>query len=82
THSGGFLPFEADISDIATVGAHRLTVVVNNVLTHSTLPVGNYSERTDKDGNVTPVNVPNFDFFNYSGIHRPVKIYSTPQTYI
>ena len=82
THSGGFLPFEADISDIATVGAHRLTVVVNNVLTHSTLPVGNYSERTDKDGNLTPVNVPNFDFFNYSGIHRPVKIYSTPQTYI
>jgi beta-glucuronidase len=27
-------------------------------------------------------NNPNFDFFNYAGIHRPVKIYTTPQTYI
>ena len=25
---------------------------------------------------------PNFDFFNYCGITRPVKIYTTPKTYI
>ena len=24
----------------------------------------------------------NFDFFNYAGLHRPVKIYSTPSDYI
>lgn len=24
----------------------------------------------------------NFDFFNYAGLHRPVKIYSTPCDYI
>jgi hypothetical protein len=23
-----------------------------------------------------------FDFFNYAGIHRPVYLYTTPQTYI
>ncbi len=27
-------------------------------------------------------NSPNFDFFNYAGIHRPVKIYTTPKSYI
>ena len=73
THSGGFLPFEVNITEIATIGSHRLTVKVNNVLTHSTLPVGNYSEHVAEDGTVTPVNEPNFDFFNYAGIHRPVK---------
>src|SRR6266568_327049 len=25
---------------------------------------------------------PNFDFFNYAGIQRPVKLYTTPKTYI
>ena len=29
-----------------------------------------------------PQNNPNFDFFNYCGITRPVKIYTTPKTYI
>ena len=24
----------------------------------------------------------NFDFFNYAGLHRPVKIYSTPRDYV
>lgn len=82
THSGGFLPFEVNITEIATIGSHRLTVKVNNVLTHSTLPVGNYSEHVAEDGTVTPVNEPNFDFFNYAGIHRPVKIYTTPHSYV
>lgn len=49
-HSGGFLPFEADISTQATVGTHRLTIKVNNILTHATLPVGNYSEEKQSDG--------------------------------
>ena len=29
-----------------------------------------------------PRNYPNFDFFNYAGIHRPVSIYTTAPTYI
>lgn len=27
-------------------------------------------------------NLPNFDFFNFAGINRPVRIYSTPASYI
>ncbi|KFE42030.1 beta-glucuronidase [Staphylococcus agnetis] len=81
-HTGGFLPFEADISTQATVGTHRLTVKVNNILTHATLPVGNYSEEKQSDGTLKKINTPNFDFFNYAGLHRPVKIYSTPKQYI
>lgn len=81
-HTGGFLPFEVDISHLASIGQHRLTVKVNNILTHKTLPVGNYSEIENDEGVIKKVNTPNFDFFNYAGLHRPVKIYSTPKTYI
>lgn len=82
SHQGGFLPFEIELEEAFGSGEHRLTVCVNNILDETTLPVGEYSERTDKEGNVIKKNTPNFDFFNYAGIHRPVKIYTTPTTYI
>ncbi|WP_105994697.1 beta-glucuronidase [Staphylococcus simulans] len=82
SHKGGFLPFEVDITDKVGEGSHRLTVAVNNILDHSTLPVGNYEEFTDEDGNIIRENTPNFDFFNYAGLHRPVKIYTTPHKYV
>lgn len=55
---------------------------MNNILTHATLPVGNYSEEIQSDGTLKKINTPNFDFFNYAGLHRPVKIYSTPKQYV
>ncbi|MCE4956626.1 beta-glucuronidase [Macrococcoides caseolyticum] len=79
-HKGGFLPFEVDITELQ-VGKHRLTVAVNNILDHTTLPVGNYEEISE-NGLTKKKNSPNFDFFNYAGLHRPVKIYTTPKTYI
>ena len=83
THEGGFTPFEVAINDIVTVGKNRLTLKVNNVLDYSTLPVGVYKEYYDEDLKKTVrKNNPNFDFFNYAGIHRPVKIYTTPDDYI
>lgn len=82
SHQGGFLPFEVELNKKFSTGKHRLTVCVNNILDETTLPVGNYSETTDKDGNLIKRNKPNFDFFNYAGLHRPVKIYTTPQTFI
>lgn len=76
-HKGGFMPFEAEINKYLISGKNRVTVEVNNILDYSTLPVGNYKEE-----NGVKKNQPNFDFFNYAGLHRPVKIYSTPKSYV
>lgn len=77
-HRGGFLPFEAEVSGFAKEGGNLLTIAVDNRIDHSTLPVG--------EQKVTPagekVNATNFDFFNYAGINRPVKLYTTPQDFI
>ena len=89
-HKGGFLPFEAEIQDIVNFDTNLLTVAVDNKVDYSTLPVGSESGGNMLGGmlpevpGVTPKkqNAPNFDFFNYAGITRPVKIYSTPKNYI
>lgn len=82
THTGGFLPFEFDITDAVQDGVNMLTVVVNNLVTYETIPCGRVEYLNDSSGNRTLINYPNFDFFNYSGIMRPVKLYTTPKTYI
>lgn len=89
-HKGGFLPFEAEITDKVRPGENLLTVAVDNKVDYSTLPVGSEHGGNMLGGmlpelpGVTPKkqNYPNFDFFNYAGINRPVKIYTTPKDYI
>lgn len=94
-HKGGFLPFECEISQFLKSGENRLTVAVDNRVNYSTLPVGNEGSvsffGSDNPGipsiekaklRSKQQNRPNFDFFNYAGITRPVKIYTTPQDYI
>lgn len=81
-HKGGFTPFETEINEFLVPGANRLTVRVSNLLDYTALPVGNYSEKTDENGKIIRKVDENFDFFNYAGLHRPVKIYSTPVNYI
>ena len=87
-HKGGFLPFEVQLNDLLTKGDNLLTIAVNNVIDYTTLPVGGKADMlggmmgmgalaTDE-----PKNNPNFDFFNYCGITRPVRIYTTPLNYI
>ncbi|MCI1686481.1 beta-glucuronidase [Schleiferilactobacillus harbinensis] len=96
THEGGFLPFEIDLTDQLTLGQSvLLTVAVDNRVNFSTLPVGNEDGGSMfgmGDGGIPSVkiaqehakkqNQPNFDFFNYAGIQRPVKLYTTPKAYI
>ncbi len=94
-HKGGFLPFEFEVDEFLTGGENRLTVAVDNRVNYSTLPVGNESTvaffGSDNPGipsielaktRCRPQNKPNFDFFNYAGIIRPVTLYTTPRDYI
>ena len=96
-HRGGFLPFEADLTGRLAPGASGLlTVAADNRVSHGTLPVGNEPGQiaffgSDNAGipsvehakaNARPQNRPNFDFFNYAGIQRPVTLYTTPAAYI
>ena len=93
THQGGFLPFEAEITELVEPGSEALlTVAVDNKVNHKTLPMGNDPTQTaffgsDNPGipsveaakkQQAPQNRPNFDFFNYAGIYRPVWLYTTP----
>lgn len=81
-HKGGFTPFEAEINAYVTSGKNRLTVAVNNIVDTATLPAGNYQEEDVPGLGKVVTDAPNFDFFNYAGIQRPVKLYTTPTTYI
>lgn len=94
-HQGGFLPFEAEITDLVEAGGKaELIVAADNRINHHTLPVGNENIAffgSDNPG-VPSVesaklwrekqNLPNFDFFNFAGINRPVRLYTTPMSYI
>lgn len=89
-HKGGFLPFETELTELLGDGSHLLTIAVDNRIDYSTLPIGRMGNNGSmgKEGffaGIVPTkrqNMPNFDFFNYCGITRPVKLYTTPKTYI
>ena len=98
SHRGGFLPFEVDLENFAASGdTVTLEVEVDNRINHSTLPIGTEGGTaffgSDNPG-ITAVeagkrlqqekgiNLPAFDFFNYAGINRPVRLCSTPRNYI
>jgi beta-glucuronidase len=81
-HSGGHLPFEADITPFVPSGVNyskiRVVVAVNNTLTPTTLPPG---ELIIHNPTYIELDTP-FDFFNYAGIDRSVILYSTSSAYI
>ncbi|MEY8463322.1 beta-glucuronidase [Streptococcus merionis] len=82
-HKGGFTPFEVVVaSQFLNKDQLKVTVCANNELNYTTLPVGNYIEKKNPDGSVKKVVKENFDFFNYAGIHRPVKFYTRPKAHI
>ena len=98
SHRGGFLPFEIELTDLLRPGeSGQLEVEVDNRINHSTLPIGAEGDTAffgaDNPG-ITAVeagkrlrrdrgiNLPAFDFFNYAGINRPVRLVATPRSWI
>ncbi|XP_020893569.2 beta-glucuronidase [Exaiptasia diaphana] len=84
-HEGGHLPFEVEITtDLAYNKVNWITAAVNNTLTPTTLPPGTIEYLTGGDGYPPGYFVQKykFDFFNYAGIHRPVKLYTTSIAYL
>ncbi len=89
-HKGGFLPFETEVTQKLQAGENLLTIAVDNVIDYTTLPVGGKANMMSglmggmggASGDSKPQNNPNFDFFNYCGITRPVRLYTTPENYI
>ena len=91
-HVGGFLPFEFDVTDRLREGDNLLAVAIDNRVNQSTLPVGNEGGvaffGSDNAGipsievakrHAKPQSMPNFDFFNYTGLNRHVELYTTPR---
>ncbi len=85
-HKGGYLPFEAELSAGVTFGgANRVVIAVSNRLDWTTLPPGDL--QAGQFGNLPyPAGYRTqeyyHDFFNYAGLHRAVRLYTTPATYI
>lgn len=78
-HSGGYLPFEAEVSDFVRPGEGvRITVAVNNELTFQTIPPGIVQEQPDGTRRQHYYH----DFFNYAGLHRSVWLHTTPEQHV
>lgn len=98
SHRGGFLPFEAELDGYLEPGqTAELTVETDNRISHDTLPIGTEGgtaffgsdnpgitavEAGKKYQQERGINQPAFDFFNYTGIQRPVRLIATPREYI
>ncbi len=83
SHHGGFLPFEFPINEyVEWDGRNRLTIAVDNRLHFEGLPMGNVEVHDDPEDRMHPQGhtVQNiyFDFANYSGLHRPVRLLVLP----
>ncbi|GAA1958084.1 beta-glucuronidase [Microbacterium deminutum] len=78
-HVGGYLPFEADITELVAAGEEfRLTIGVNNELTFETIPPG----IIEVDASGAKKQSYFHDFYNYAGLARSVWLWSRPLVHI
>lgn len=84
SHVGGYLPFEADISSHVRFGQeNRVSIVVSNILDWRILPPGDMKVFSD-DMHPEGFRVQQYyhDYFNYAGLHRPIRLVATPKTFV
>lgn len=81
-HEGGHLPFAFEISQHIQWGAENVIAIsVENELQPTRVPSGNIT--SPLGGGMMSSNLKTtYDFFPFAGLHRPVVLYSVPQTYI
>ena len=82
-HEGGYTPFEFEITHLVRLGqSHRLVVRLDNLLDATTVPQGNLPPELGGVAAWRIGNHPNvhYDFFPFSGLHRPVVLYATGES--
>ena len=80
SHEGGHLPFAFEITGKINWDAENtIAISVENELKPTRVPAGNMSTAL---GAFASFPRTTFDFFPFAGIHRPVVLYTVPQTHI
>ena len=80
SHEGGHLPFAFDISSLVKWGEENVFAIsVENELRKTRVPSGNMTSGVASFGGYPSTT---FDFFPFAGLHRPVVLYSVPQSFI
>ncbi len=81
-HDGPHLPFSFDVTEqIVWDAPNRLAIRVENELAPTRVPPGNVS-RGGVGSFMSSYPNTNYDFFPYSGLHRPVTLYAVPDVCI
>lgn len=84
-YNNGFLPFELDVTPLVTPGEEVAIVIrVDSTLTNETIPQGIRSQDYTDEKRLREETYPpaRFDFSPFGGIHRPVHLFATPQSFI
>ena len=79
THQGGSLPFACEITDLIDWSApNRIAIRVENEAHITRVPPGS----TSAGGMMSSYPATTYDFFPFSGLHRPVVLLALPQAHI
>lgn len=80
-HEGGHLPFAFEITGLVRFGSENIiAIMVENHLRPDRVPSGGMGEVSSGAFSAYPDTT--FDFYPYTGIHRPVVLYTVPQDFI